>query len=29
VKLTQSAPLPLDENELAASFGEMELASHA
>jgi flagellar biosynthesis protein FlhF len=29
VKLTQTAPLPLDENELAASFGEMELATHA
>jgi flagellar biosynthesis protein FlhF len=29
VKLTQSAPLPLDENELAANFGEMELATHA
>jgi len=29
VKLTQSAPLPLDENELAVNFGEMELATHA
>jgi len=29
VKLTQTAPLPLDENELAANFGEMELATHA
>jgi flagellar biosynthesis protein FlhF len=29
VKLTQSALLPLDENELAASFGEMELGIHA
>jgi flagellar biosynthesis protein FlhF len=28
VKLTQSAPLPLDENELAANFGETELATH-
>jgi flagellar biosynthesis protein FlhF len=28
VKLTQSAP-PLDEHELAASFGEMELTTHA
>jgi flagellar biosynthesis protein FlhF len=28
VKLTQGAP-PLDENELAVNFGEMELATHA